>query len=110
MDLLQPPGPSLSSKRQVQMVADLGGGGEEPSSNNSSALGQDPGSSQGIHITTSYTPKGKVIFLMLLLEMNFEKLGALPCASPSLDGILNPITYKLKMRHPEHNCLCDKDD
>ena len=52
---------------------------EEQSRNNSTALGQDPGSSQGVHIIiqASYTPERKVIFLMCLLEMNTLKLNSL---------------------------------
>ena len=49
---------------------------------------------------------------MLLLEINtfkIEQLRVLPCPSPWLNCPLNTITHKLKIRHPEHNCLWVKD-
>ena len=49
---------------------------------------------------------------MLLLEIDTlksEQLGALLCASPSLDCTLNTITCKLKIRHHEYNCLLVKN-
>ena len=59
-----------------------------------------------------HTPEEKVIFLMLLLEMNtlkIEQLRVLPCPSPCLNCTLNTSTLKLKIRHLEHNCLWVKD-
>ena len=56
---------------------------KEQSSNNSKPWGSNLVSPQGIHIITqeSYTPKRKIIFLMLLLEMDTLKLNRL---EPSL--------------------------
>ena len=69
--------------------------------------------SQGIHIIiqASYTPKRKVIFLMLLSEMNTLKFNSLESflVFPRLNCTLNTITDKLKLRHPEDNCLWVKD-
>ena len=83
---------------------------EEQSSNNSTASGQDPCS---LSRDTHNTPKRKVIFLMLLLEkdtLKIEQLGVFPHPSPWLNcTLLNTITYKLKIRHPEHHCLWVKD-
>ena len=74
MDLTQPP---LSSKGQVQTVADQGRKGMQRQGRKSQDRIKQSWDSalvppQGTHIMTwvSYTPKRKVIFLMLLLEMN----------------------------------------
>ena len=66
---------------------------------------------QGIHRMTwaSCTPKRKVIFLMLLLEIT-EQPRFLPCPSFWLNCTLNTIPDKLNIRHSEHNCLCGEDD
>ena len=81
MDLTQPP---LSSKGQVQTVADQGRKGRQRQGRSSQATiaqlwGSDLVPSQGIKIMTqaSYRPKGKGIFLMLLSEMNALNLNSL---------------------------------
>ena len=56
----------------------------------------------------SHTPKRKDIFLMLLLAMNMLKLNSLE-PFLMLDGTLNTIARKPKIRHPEHNCLWVRD-
>ena len=87
---------------------------EEESRNNSTALGQDPGFlSRDTHsdIGVLYTSERNYIHYASIRNEYFktEQLIVHFCASPWLNCTLNTITHKLKIRHPEHNCLGIKD-
>ena len=77
MGLLQPPWPSLSCKGQVQTVADQGRKGMRRPGRNSQETIAQLGARSWFCLKgytewprASYTPKRKVLFLVLLLEMN----------------------------------------
>ena len=83
---------------------------EEESRNNNAALCQDRGSlSRGIHNDAGilYTEEKSYILYASFRNEYFktEQLRVPPCPSPWLNCTLNTITHKLKIRHPEHNCL-----
>jgi len=61
--------------------------------------------SQGIHIIiqASYASFRNEYF-------KIEQLRVLSCPSPWLNCTPNTITHKLKIRHPEYNCLWVKDN
>ena len=103
---------------QVQTVADQEREGrqtrEEQSRNNRTALGQDPGSfSRDIHNNGGilYTWEKSYIPYASFRNEYFktEQLRVLPYPSPWLNYTPNTIICKLKIRHPEHNCLWVKD-
>ena len=97
MGLIQPLWPSLSSKGQVQTVADQERKVMQRLGRNSQETTVQPWGrmlvpSQGIHIMmeASYTPKRKVIFLVLLLDMNTLKLNSLESFLVLLPGLIVP--------------------
>ena len=99
MDLLQPTQPSLRSKGQAQTVDDLRKKGMQRQGRNSQETIVQPWGrilvpSQGVHIRmqADYTPKRKLTFLMLLLEMNTLKLKSLESFLVLLPGLIIPET------------------
>ena len=84
MGLIQPPWPSLSSKGQVQTVADQGRKGMQRQGKNSQTIVQpwgrilvSPSRDTYNDVGILYAFKRKGVFLMLLLEMNTLKVNSL---------------------------------